>query len=98
MKATLDLNKPIVEYLPWLKISSKFAPITTHHILSHTAGLPGAPLLLDALLAELWTAYDPGTRFLYSTPATTFSAFLIEALDKRPFAESLRARLLVPLE
>src|SRR5215216_6365727 len=62
----LDLNKPIVEYLPWLKINSKFAPVTTHHILSHTAGLPGAPLLLDALLAELWTAYEPGKRFLYS--------------------------------
>ena len=33
----LDLNKPIVEYLPWLKINSKFAAITTHHILTHTA-------------------------------------------------------------
>src|SRR6185369_9959157 len=44
----LDLNKPIVEYLPWLKINSKFAAITTHHILTHSAGLPGAPLLLDA--------------------------------------------------
>src|SRR5687767_2359436 len=44
----LDLNKPVVEYLPWLKINSKFEPITTHHLLSHTAGLPGAPLLLDA--------------------------------------------------
>ncbi|HEY3579364.1 MAG TPA: serine hydrolase domain-containing protein, partial [Pyrinomonadaceae bacterium] len=49
----LDLNKPVVEYLPWLKISSKFEPVTTHHLLSHTAGLPGAPLLLDALLREL---------------------------------------------
>ena len=46
----LDLNKPIVEYLPWLKINSKFEAITTHHVLSHSAGLPGAPLLLDALL------------------------------------------------
>src|ERR1041384_3038541 len=36
----LDLNKPIVGYLPWLKINSKFEAITTHHILSHTAGLP----------------------------------------------------------
>src|SRR6188474_2365151 len=50
----LDLHKPIVEYLPWLKISSQFAPITTHHLLNHTSGLPAAPLLLDALLAELW--------------------------------------------
>jgi D-alanyl-D-alanine carboxypeptidase len=84
----LDLNKPIVEYLPWLKINSKFEAITTHHVLSHTGGLPGAPLLLDALLGELWTAYAPGYNIL---------GFLIEALDKRPFAESMRTRMLAPL-
>lgn len=93
----LDLNKPIVEYLPWLKINSKFAPVTTHHILSHTAGLPGAPLLLDALLAELWTAYAPGKQFLYSNTGYNILGFLIEAIDKRPFAEAMRARMLTPL-
>ncbi len=42
----LDLNKPIVEYLPWFRIDSAFAPITTHHLLTHGAGLPGnCPLL-----------------------------------------------------
>src|SRR5215204_3531346 len=93
----LDLNKPVVEYLPWLKLNSKFEPITTHHLLSHTAGLPGAPLLLDALLHELWTAYAPGKRFLYSNTGYNILGFLIEALDKRPFAEAMRARMLGPL-
>lgn len=93
----LDLNKPIVEYLPWLKINSKFEPVTTHHILSHGAGLPGAPLLLDALLGELWTSYAPGKRFLYSNTGYNILGFLIEALDKRPFAESMRTRMLTPL-
>ena len=93
----LDLNKPVVEYLPWLKISSKFEPVTTHHLLSHTAGLPGMPLLLDALLHELWTAYAPGKRFLYSNTGYNILGFLIEAIDKRPFAEAMRARLLAPL-
>jgi len=93
----LDLNKPIAEYLPWLKINSKFQAITTHHILSHSAGLPGAPLLLDALLGELWTAWEPGKRFLYSNTGYNILGFLIEAIDKRPFAESMRAGMLVPL-
>jgi len=93
----LDLNKPVVEYLPWLKIDSKFAPITTNHLLSHTAGLPAAPVLLDALLRGLWTAYEPGKRFLYSNTGYTILGFLIEALDKRPFADAMRARMLVPL-
>ncbi|HVF23897.1 MAG TPA: serine hydrolase domain-containing protein, partial [Pyrinomonadaceae bacterium] len=93
----LDLNKPVVEYLPWLKINSKFEAITTHHLLSHTAGLPGAPLLLDALLHELWTAYGPGKRFLYSNTGYNILGFLIEAVDKRPFADAMRARMLTPL-
>jgi CubicO group peptidase (beta-lactamase class C family) len=93
----LDLNKPIVEYVPWLKINSKFEAITTHHILSHTGGLPGQPLLLDALLSELWTAYAPGKRFLYSNTGYNILGFLIEALDKRPFAEAMRSRILMPL-
>ena len=37
----LDLHKPIVEYLPWFRIESNFAPITTHHLLTHSSGLPG---------------------------------------------------------
>ena len=93
----LDFNKPIVEYLPWLKINSKFAAITTHHVVTHTAGLPGAPLLLDALLDELWTAYEPGKRFLYSNTGYNILGFLIETIDKRPFADAMRARMLAPL-
>jgi CubicO group peptidase (beta-lactamase class C family) len=93
----LDLNKPIVEYLPWLKINSQFEPVTTHHLLSHTAGLPGAPLLLDALLAELWTTYAPGNRFLYSNTGYNILGFIIEAVDKRPFAETITTRILKPL-
>jgi CubicO group peptidase (beta-lactamase class C family) len=93
----LDLNKPVIEYLPWLKINSKFEAITTHHVLSHTGGLPGAPLLLDALLGELWTAYAPGKRFLYSNTGYNILGFLIEAIDKRSFADSMRTRILAPL-
>ena len=93
----LDLNKPVVNYLPWLKINSKFEAITTHHILSHTAGLPGAPLLLDALLGELLATYAPGKKFLYSNTGYNILGFLIEAIDKRPFAEAMRERMLTRL-
>ena len=93
----IDLQKPVSEYLPWLKINTKFDAITTHHLLSHTAGLPGAPLLHDALLGELWTAYEPGKRFLYSNTGYNILGFLIQAVDKRPFADAMRERLLAPL-
>lgn len=37
----LDFNKPVTEYLPWFRIDSTFAPITVHHLLTHSSGLPG---------------------------------------------------------
>src|SRR4030095_16383412 len=62
-----------------------------------TAGLPGAPLLLDALLGEIRTTYAPGKRFLYSNTGYNILGFLIETIDKRPFAQAMRERLLRPL-
>src|SRR5215813_8032151 len=77
----VDFHKPVVNYLPWLQINSKFEPITTHHLLSHSTGLPGAPLLLDALLGQLSTAWAPGKRFLYCNTGDNILGFLIEAVD-----------------
>jgi CubicO group peptidase (beta-lactamase class C family) len=93
----LDLRKPVAQYLPWIRINSKFEPVTTHDILSHSAGLPEAPLLLDALLAEIPTGSKPGSHFLYSNTGYNILGFLVEALDGRPFAQAMRARLLDPL-
>lgn len=93
----LDFNRPVTDYVPWLKIDTQFDPVTVHHLVTHTAGLPGAPLLLDALLAPLWTAYRPGARFLYSNTGYNILGFVIEAADGRPFAEAMRARVLAPL-
>src|SRR5215218_5168357 len=58
----LDLNRPIREYLPWLRIESAYAPITGHHLLTHTSGLPN-PLSLPSM--PLWTAHAPGEHFHY---------------------------------
>ena len=33
----LDVQRPIVEYLPWFRIESAFAPITVHHLLTHSS-------------------------------------------------------------
>jgi CubicO group peptidase (beta-lactamase class C family) len=69
----LDLNKPIAEYLPWLKINSKFQAITTHHI---SVTLPdcrvptparrAAQRALDRVRARQTISFIP-------TRATTFS-------------------------
>src|ERR1700722_3271923 len=36
----LDLQKPVLDYLPSLPIACGFGTITTHHLLTHTSGLP----------------------------------------------------------
>ena len=93
----LDLNKPVTEYLPWLKIESKFAPFTTHHLLSHTAGLSGVPLLLRVAFTPLRVGTEPGTHWVYANIGYDLLGLLIEAVDKRPFADAIQQRVFKPL-
>lgn len=93
----LDLHKPVTSYLPWLKVESKFSPFTTHHLLSHTSGLSGVPLLLRAAGTTLGVSFEPGTNWIYSNVGYDLLGFLIEAVDKKPFADAMRQRVLNPL-
>ncbi len=93
----LDLHRPVTDYLPWLRIESQYSPFTTHHLLSHTSGLSGVPLLMRVAAMPLRTGFEPGTRFVYSNIGYVLIGFLLETLDKQPLAEVLRKRVLDPL-
>jgi len=93
----LDLHKPVTTYLPWLKIESKFPPFTTHHLLSHTSGLSGVPLLMRVAATSLRTGFEPGTRWVYSNIGYDLLGFILEAVEQRSFAEIMRRRVLAPL-
>lgn len=90
----LDLQKPVKDYLPWLKVDSSYAPFTTHHLLSHTSGLSAVPLLMRVAPTPLRTGFEPGTRFVYSNIGYVLLGLLLEAIEKRPLAEILRRRVL----
>lgn len=90
----IDLHRPVREYLPWLRVESAHAPITTHHLLTHTSGLPN-PLSLPAV--PLWTGHRPGEHFHYCNLGYQILGLLLETLDRRPLREILRARILQPL-
>lgn len=93
-----DTTKPITTYLPWLKIDSKYAPITGHHLLSHTSGLPdGVPLELIGPDQPLWTGFAPGEHFAYSNVGYDLLGLVLEAIDRQPLAAVLRRRLLDPM-
>jgi len=94
----LDLNRPIVEYLPWFRIQSGFAPITTHHLLTHSSGLPGAPEVFPSDPAHRHlAAYAPGERFHYNNMAYSLLGYLAWTLDGRELPEIFRERIFEPL-
>ncbi len=90
----LDLDRPIREYLPWLRIESSYAPITVHHLLTHTSGLPN-PLAWTG--APLWTGHAPGEHFHYCNLGYDILGRLLETLDGRRLREILPARIFQPL-
>jgi CubicO group peptidase (beta-lactamase class C family) len=94
----LDLHRPVVDYLPWLRIESSHAPITTHHLLTHASGLPGAGDVFqsDPGLSHL-AAYAPGAHFHYNNAMYDVLGILAWTLDGRELPELLRERILRPL-
>ncbi len=93
----VDLHRPVAEYLPWLKLEQRHGAVTAHHLLSHTSGLQGAPLLPESVAAGLETFSRPGEKFVYSNIGYLILGLLVEALDRRPFADAMTARVLKPL-
>ncbi|MES1241463.1 MAG: serine hydrolase domain-containing protein [Acidobacteriota bacterium] len=90
----LDLDRPIREYLPWLRIESSYAPITVHHLLTHSSGLPN-PLSWTGI--PLWTSHAPGEHFHYCNLGYDILGRLLETLDGRRLREILPARIFQPL-
>jgi D-alanyl-D-alanine carboxypeptidase len=94
----LDLHKPVVEYLPWFRIQSSFAPITTHHLLTHSSGLPGAPEVFPSDPTQRHiAAYAPGDQFHYNNMAYSLLGLLAWTLDGRELPEIFRERIFKPL-
>jgi CubicO group peptidase (beta-lactamase class C family) len=94
----LDLHKPVVEYLPWFRIESAFAPVTTHHLLTHSSGLPGAPEVFPSDPAHRHlAAYAPGERFHYNNMAYSLLGYLAWTLDGRELPQIFRERIFEPL-
>ena len=94
----LDLQKPILDYLPWFRIESSYEPITTHHLLTHTSGLPGAPpVFLSDPAAKHRAAYAPGKLFHYNNMGFTLLGHLLMSLDRGTLSDIYRKRIFEPL-
>jgi len=93
----LDLDRPIAAYLPELKLDPATRPITAHDLLTHGAALPDGPLFPANPALRYRATAAPGTFFHYCNMGFETLGLLIETLDKRSYADAVRARILVPL-
>jgi D-alanyl-D-alanine carboxypeptidase len=93
-----DLHRPVLEYLPWLPVNTPYGPITAHHLLTHSSGLPDASSIFQSDPAVRHVqGFVPGAHFHYCNLGFAILGQIIEKLDGRPWYQCLQARILTPL-
>jgi len=99
----VDLRKPVKSYLPWLEIRSKFKPITLHHLMTHTAGIPvgilppGDQRSEVRNLSGLETSSAPGDFFNYSNAGYAMLGLVVEEVLGIRYEDALKTRILRPI-
>jgi CubicO group peptidase (beta-lactamase class C family) len=106
----LDLDEPVVKYLPEFKVADAEVTktVTTRHLLAHSSGIDG-DLFLDtgrgddcvekyvAACADLKQNHPLGATMSYCNSGYTILGRLIEVLRGASWDAVLRERLFVPL-
>ena len=96
-EAKLDLARPVASYLPWVRFESTLGPITVHHLMTHSAGLPDGPLFPADPAFTHRPSNPPGRDFHYCNMGWEALGHLLATLDGRPMSDSIRARIFAPL-
>lgn len=111
-QGVLELDKPIIHYIPWLTLSNPESAqkITLWHLLTHTAGLPGDFYMEEgsrdeATIDEVVKATLPtfenlppcGERFMYSTWGYNLIGTVASAVTGKTISELLDEYVLKPL-
>src|SRR5437868_7719132 len=94
-----DLRQPITKYLPWFSVHSKYAPITGHDVMSHSAGLPRdrddipSSLYQAAGVRDRVIGYSPGNHFVYSNIGFQIMGYLLQEITGQTSADNVRQRI-----
>jgi len=112
-KGKIDINKPLITYLPYFKMKDeRYKNITIEQMLNHTSGMPDVDdyewekFLSDEGAAERYTKSlidsvlisKPGSEFHYSNIAFNLMADLIAKVSGMSFEKYLKENILTPLE
>jgi CubicO group peptidase (beta-lactamase class C family) len=92
---TLDLDRPLYDYLPIPEASSaRMKRVTVRQVLSHTTGLPN----WRQQPGPLEPAEEPGKKFSYSGEAYFYLQRVVEAVTAKPFSRVMREQVFDPFE
>ncbi|MGA8528963.1 MAG: serine hydrolase domain-containing protein, partial [Acidobacteriaceae bacterium] len=94
----LDLQAPVLDYLPDLPIVTEYGTVTIHHLLTHTSGLPdNIGIFIADPAGRLVQGFTPGQHFHYCNPGFAILGLLAAKLDGRPWRVLAQERILTPL-
>lgn len=94
-----DPQAPVATYLPWFRVHSSSAPITGHHLLTHTAGLPRYRAdLASSEFAAYWlrnydVPYAPGAHYWYSNLGFQTLGYALERIENAPLHSIIERRI-----
>ncbi len=98
-EGALALHAPLGELLPWFSVRGRHAPITLHHLLTHTAGLiessdraPGSDYDVLAL-ADTDVGFAPGEHRHYSDIGYRVIGVALEAATGEPYGDLVQRRV-----
>lgn len=111
-QGTLDLDRPVVSYLPGFSFSdpSLGERVTLRHVLSHTTGLPAAgkdfgPRDPDALRRFVWDEIpryqfiaEPGKVHLYNNTVIVLAGHLAEVVTGKYYDQLVQELIFDPLQ
>ncbi len=103
----LDLDAPVVSYLPWWDAGDpRKGEVTVRQLLLHRAGLPpfikffefaeGRTAFQEAI-GDLTLRYTPGDSTVYSDIGMMTTAFIVEEITGLPLEEFMARRVWEPL-
>jgi CubicO group peptidase (beta-lactamase class C family) len=108
----IDLQAPITTYLPdYPKANGDI--ITTHHLLTHSSGIPNytsfpgffkndsrdpyTPTEFVKIFSEMDLDFTPGEKFSYSNSAYFLLGVLIEKISGKSYEHMLQENIFIPL-
>ena len=103
MQGKLDVNDPIVKYFKNVPEDKK--AITLHHMLTHTAGFPGAigddydPIESDefiTLAMKTKLVHKPGQKYRYSNVGYSLLGIIVESVSGQSYEKYLHDNLFEP--